>query len=29
VMQKPVAIPRLIGALDYLSGRRAERPDDA
>jgi DNA-binding response OmpR family regulator len=27
VMQKPIPIPRLIQAADYLAGRRASRPD--
>lgn len=26
VMQKPIPIPRLIAAIDWLSGRRATRP---
>ena len=26
VMQKPIPIPRLIAAVDWLSGRRATRP---
>jgi DNA-binding response OmpR family regulator len=29
VMQKPIPIPRLIAALEWLSGRRDARPDDA
>lgn len=28
VMQKPIPIQKLLGAVDYLSGRRATRPDD-
>jgi len=28
VMQKPIPIPRLIAALDWLSGKRETRPDD-
>jgi DNA-binding response OmpR family regulator len=28
VMQKPIPIPKLIGAIEYLSGRRATRPED-
>lgn len=27
VMQKPIPVPRLIAAVDYLAGRRATRPD--
>jgi len=27
VLQKPIPIPRLIGAIDYLAGRR-DRPED-
>ena len=27
VMQKPIPIPRLIAAVEWLSGRRATRPD--
>ena len=26
VMQKPIPVPRLIAAIDWLSGRRATRP---
>ena len=26
VMQKPIPAPRLIAAVDWLSGRRTERP---
>lgn len=29
VLQKPIPIPRLIEAVDWLSGRRAARPDGA
>jgi DNA-binding response OmpR family regulator len=28
VMQKPIPIAKLLGAVDYLAGRRATRPDD-
>jgi DNA-binding response OmpR family regulator len=28
VMQKPIPVPKLIEAVAYLSGRRANRPDD-
>lgn len=28
VMQKPIPIPKLIAAVDYLAGRRATRPED-
>lgn len=28
VMQKPIPIPRLIAALDWLSGKRETRPDE-
>lgn len=27
VMQKPIPVPRLVAAVDYLAGRRATRPD--
>jgi hypothetical protein len=27
VMQKPIPIPRLIAAVEWLAGRRATRPD--
>lgn len=27
VMQKPIPVPRLLAAVDYLSGRRTTRPD--
>ena len=27
VMQKPIAVPRLIAAVEWLIGRRATRPD--
>ena len=28
VMQKPIPVPRLIAALEWLSGRRDTRPDE-
>ena len=28
VMQKPIPVPKLIAAVDYLAGRRANRPED-
>jgi DNA-binding response OmpR family regulator len=28
VMQKPIPVPKLIAAVDYLAGRRATRPED-
>ena len=28
VMQKPIPVPRLIAALEWLSGRRETRPDE-
>ncbi len=27
VLQKPIQVPRLLEAVDWLSGRRAERPE--
>jgi DNA-binding response OmpR family regulator len=27
VMQKPIPVPRLLAAVDYLAGRRATRPE--
>jgi DNA-binding response OmpR family regulator len=27
VMQKPIPVPRLLAAVDYLTGRRATRPE--
>jgi DNA-binding response OmpR family regulator len=28
VMQKPIPVPKLIAAVDFLAGRRATRPED-
>lgn len=28
VMQKPIPVPRFLAAVDYLSGRRATRPEN-
>lgn len=28
LMQKPIPVPKLIAAVDYLAGRRETRPDD-